>query len=205
MADNSTLDYYNERAELYAQSTVNADMSGACDEFLKMLPDDGAILDLGCGSGRDSKYFLEHGREVVAVDGSPELCRIAGQYLGREVICCDFRDYEPAGKFAGIWACASLLHLEAGELERVIARLPGYLVDGGILFMSFKHGEFSGIKEGRYFPFMDREGISRLLKGITSLEILRLEVSDDVRSELHGQEWISVYCRKVSPSYSSCQ
>ncbi|MDN5332320.1 MAG: hypothetical protein PWP45_1545 [Tepidanaerobacteraceae bacterium] len=36
--------------------------------FLKWLPKGTKILDLGCGSGRDTKYFLENGYEVIAVD-----------------------------------------------------------------------------------------------------------------------------------------
>lgn len=35
------------------------------------------IIDLGCGSGRDSKAFINKGYKVTAVDGSKELAKIA--------------------------------------------------------------------------------------------------------------------------------
>ncbi|MBR0150618.1 MAG: class I SAM-dependent methyltransferase [Synergistaceae bacterium] len=197
MAVNLTHEYYSLNAESYAQSTVNADMSLLCDEFLGMLPDAGKILDLGCGSGRDSKYFMEHGREVIAVDGSPELCRIAGGYIGHEVICCDFREYESAGKFCGIWACASLLHLQMEDISRVLARLSGHLVDGGIFFMSFKHGNFSGIRDGRYYTDMNEAVMSRMIEGVPALEVVKMNVTRDVRGGFEGQEWLGVFCAKV--------
>ncbi len=196
-AQNLTHEYYSLNAESYAQSTIDADMSALCDEFLGMLPGAGMILDLGCGSGRDSKYFREHGREVIAVDGSPELCRIAGRYIGHDVICCDFREYEPDGKLCGIWACASLLHLQPEDVARVVARLAGYIVDGGIFFMSFKHGNFSGIMDGRYYTDMNQEGMSRMIEGIPAIEVVKMKITCDVRGGFEGQKWLSVFCVKV--------
>ncbi len=195
MTENLTLDYYNGNSESYASSTVSADMSVLCDEFLRLIPD-GAVLDLGCGSGRDSKYFLSHGRNVISVDGSNELCRLAGEFLGHEVICADFREYTPREIFAGIWASASLLHLEEGEILRVVKRLSGFLSDNGIFYMSFKHGKFSGIRDGKYYTDFDEERITRIIDNVKGLEIIRLKISDDVRKDFAGQKWLNVFCRK---------
>ena len=196
MSENLTLQYYNDNSESYASSTICADMSGLCDEFLGLLPACGSILDLGCGSGRDSKYFASHGREVISVDGSKELCRIAAEFLGREVICCDFREYTPDRIFAGIWASASLLHLEEGEILRVVERLSGYLADNGIFCMSFKHGNFSGFRDGRYYTDFDEGKISRMIENVKGLEIVRLKISEDVRSSFKGRKWLNVFCKK---------
>ena len=196
MSENLTLQYYNDNSESYASSTICADMSGLCDEFLGLLPACGSILDLGCGSGRDSKYFASHGREVISVDGSKELCRIAAEFLGREVICCDFREYTPDRIFAGIWASASLLHLEEGEILRVVERLSGYLADNGIFCMSFKHGNFSGFRDGRYYTDFDEGKISRMIENVKGLEIVRLKISEDVRSGFKGRKWLNVFCKK---------
>lgn len=196
MSENLTLQYYNNNSESYASSTICADMSGLCDEFLELLPSCGSILDLGCGSGRDSKYFSSHGREVISVDGSNELCRIAAEFLGHEVICCDFREYTPDRIFAGIWASASLLHLEEGEILRVVERLSGYLADNGIFCMSFKHGNFSGVRDGRYYTDFNEGKISRMIENVKGLEIVRLKISEDVRSGFKGQKWLNVFCKK---------
>ena len=196
MSENLTLQFYNDNSESYVSSTICADMSGLCDEFLGLLPACGSILDLGCGSGRDSKYFSSHGREVISVDGSKELCRIAAEFLGHEVICCDFREYTPDRIFAGIWASASLLHLEEGEILRVVEMLSGYLADNGIFCMSFKHGNFSGFRDGRYYTDFDEGKISRMIENVKGLEIVRLKISEDVRSGFKGRKWLNVFCKK---------
>ncbi len=196
MTQNLTLQFYNNNSESYSQSTIYADMSGLCDEFLSLLPKSGTVLDLGCGSGRDSKYFLSHGRNVISVDGSKELCRLAGEFLGREVICSDFREYSPRESLAGIWASASLLHLEEDDIARAAERLSRSLVDGGIFYMSFKHGNFSGIRDGRHYTDFDGDKISRMIERIESLKIIRLKISEDVRNDFKSQKWLNVFCMR---------
>lgn len=111
MKDNRTIDYYNKNAEVFFQDTACADMSYLYKQFLPLIPVGGRILDLGCGSGRDSRYFLEQGFQVTAIDGSAELCRLASKYIGQEVLCMVFRDLAFENCFDGVWACASLLHV----------------------------------------------------------------------------------------------
>lgn len=72
--------FYNENAEKFFNQTVKADMSYLYSKFLEKLPQkNGKILDLGCGSGRDSKYFKELGFEVIALDMAEELAKIASR------------------------------------------------------------------------------------------------------------------------------
>ena len=194
MTQNLTLQFYNDNSESYASSTICADMSRLCDEFLRLLPKSGTVLDLGCGSGRDSKYFLSHGRNVISVDGSKELCRLAGEFLGHQVICSDFRTYTPRESLAGIWASASLLHLEEDDIMQVAERLSRSLVDGGIFYMSFKHGRFSGIRDGRYYTDFDEDRITNIIGSVKGLEIVKLKISEDVRNDFAGQKWINVFC-----------
>lgn len=78
----STIDYYNRNAHQYIENTVNLDMSSLYDAFESNVPHGGIILDLGCGSGRDSKHFLESGFQVIPVDGSIEICKSSSKYLG---------------------------------------------------------------------------------------------------------------------------
>jgi len=97
-----TLDYYNENAGAFIEGSVGADMSRHYAEFLKFLPVGSAILDLGCGSGRDTKYFASLGYNVTAVDGSGELCRKASEYTGKEVRCLRFDELDYVEQFDGI-------------------------------------------------------------------------------------------------------
>ena len=77
-----TLSYYDENAAAFCEGTRNADMSEMRRRFLQYLKPGTLILDAGCGSGRDSKAFMEGGYRVVAIDGSEKICRLASKYLG---------------------------------------------------------------------------------------------------------------------------
>lgn len=76
---NETIDYYNQNADAFAFGTVNVVFTEVQDKYLSYLPSGAYILDFGCGSGRDTKYFLSKGHKVDATDGSEELCKIAGR------------------------------------------------------------------------------------------------------------------------------
>ena len=61
MNKNKTLKYYNKNADNFAKTTINVDFYETQNRFSALLPEHGYILDFGCGSGRDTKYFLEQG------------------------------------------------------------------------------------------------------------------------------------------------
>ena len=82
---NNTINFYNQNAENFIANTQNADMHPTQERFLRLLDANTSILDFGCGSGRDTKYFLEKGYQVTAIDGSAELCRLASEFTGIEV------------------------------------------------------------------------------------------------------------------------
>lgn len=83
-----TVEYYDNNAKDYTQDTVLADVISILDRFNISLEKQAYTLDFGCGSGRDSKYFLERGFRVDSTDGSKEMCRIASEYIGQEVKKC---------------------------------------------------------------------------------------------------------------------
>ena len=80
-----TLEYYNFNVKSFNANTFSADFSQIQQEFLKILTPGSYILDFGCGSGRDTKYFLEQGYKVDAIDGSSELCKLASAHTGIKV------------------------------------------------------------------------------------------------------------------------
>ena len=106
-----TLEYYNANAEKFVESRLSVDFSQVQSEFLNLLMPESYILDFGCGSGRDMKYFLEHGYRVDAVDGSAKLCRIASEFTGIQVHQMLFQGLQEKEMYDGIWACASVLHV----------------------------------------------------------------------------------------------
>lgn len=106
-----TLEYYNFNVKSFNANTFSADFSQIQQEFLKILTPGSYILDFGCGSGRDTKYFLEQGYKVDAIDGSSELCKLASAHTGIKVRQMLFQELHAKEKYDGIWACASILHV----------------------------------------------------------------------------------------------
>ena len=195
---NKTLDYYDSQAETFAAGTVNVDFSATQQEFASFIPKGGRILDLGCGSGRDSKAFKDMGYEVVAVDGSKELCKLASKYIGQEVIYATFQEYEPDASFDGIWACASLLHLAKDEIKSMLKKYALALKPGGVFYASFKYGNFSGMRNGRYFTFLDEEALKEMLEDIPELKLVKVKITGDVREDRAGERWLNAFLKENS-------
>lgn len=150
-------------------------MAAAYRRFLKYVPDGGSIADLGCGSGRDSLWFRQHGYEVSALDASPEMCRLAAAYAGVKVQCCTLQDWQPAEKYDGLWACASLLHLREQEIYDFFARKKRCLKPGGVIFASLKTAVSTGNDgNGRYFCNFTEAMLQRILRENADLRLLEL-------------------------------
>ncbi len=162
----NTLQYYNEHAESYCEQTKNGDMQSLYEKFLILLPEKSYILDFGCGSGRDSKYFLEHGYKVDAIDGSEKMCELASQYIGQKVNCMKFQELSEVSKYDGIWACSSILHVERDQLSDVLRKMLEAIKEGGIIYTCFKKGDQEEIKEGKYYNYLTKEMLQRLLKEV---------------------------------------
>lgn len=187
-----TIDYYDDNAKTYFDSTVDADMSEHYSIFLKYLPGNAYILDLGCGSGRDSKFFLDKGYKVKAVDGSRKMCELASKYLGQTVENIRFEDLAFEKEFDAVWASASLLHENKEKIEEVVEKIRRSLKDGGIFYVSFKYGDCDRIQKERYFNDMNEEKLSKLLKDFSIKEIW---FSDDVRPG-RNDRWINSIAKK---------
>ena len=195
----NTLDYYNKNSEEYFNSTLNVDMTNTYKEFLKLVPEGGKILDLGCGSGRDSMNFMKLGYEVTAVDGSKELAKKASALLGKEVIASTFEELELKEKFHGIWACASLLHIKREDLKTVLNNLYNNLEDNGVFYMSFKYGEKEYVDDkNRYFNCFTDESIISFINENTKFNILGLYITEDKLGRVNEVKWINLICNKKS-------
>lgn len=195
----NTLDYYNKNSEEYFNSTLNVDMTNTYKAFLKLVPKGGKILDLGCGSGRDSMNFMKLGYEVTAVDGAKELAKKASVLLGKEVIVSTFEELELKEKFHGIWACASLLHIKREDLKIVLNNLYNNLEDNGVFYMSFKYGEKEYVDDkNRYFNCFTDESIISFINENTKFNILDLYITEDKLGRVNEIKWVNLICNKKS-------
>jgi SAM-dependent methyltransferase len=191
-----TLDYYNQNASQYSEGTYDADVSLLQQEFMSRLKPGSLILDFGCGSGRDTRSFLDHGFQVEATDGSEELCRIASAHTGISVRQMLFQDLHEQNRYDGIWACASILHLNKTDLQQVLQQMADALKDQGIAYISFKYGDFEGIRNERYFTYLREDSLQAMLDQIPSLSLTKEWITGDVRQDRHSEQWLNAIITK---------
>ena len=192
-----TIDYYDLNAKAFTEGTIAVEFEDMQKRFLSKLPERARILDFGCGSGRDAKYFLEQGFRVEAIDGSKELCKIASGYTGITVKHMLFQELSDKDRYDGIWACSSILHLPIGELESVMRKMTGALKENGVIYTSFKYGTFAGERNGRYFTDMTEDTFTDFLKKIDNLAVEELWVTSDVRPGRGDEKWLNLILRKM--------
>mgnify|MGYP002576128653 CR=1 FL=1 len=196
MKDNLTIQYYNENAEQFINTTLDVNFTEIQDEFLSMLRKESYILDFGCGSGRDTKYFLERGFVVDAVDGSLEMCKRASEVTGIRVKHMLFNELNEINKYEAIWACSSILHLSYMQLVAVFNKMLKALKADGIIYTSFKYGDFEGFRNGRYFIDFDEEKLERLKKDVPALEVKKMWITTDVRPGRDEEKWMNLILKK---------
>lgn len=192
----NTIDYYNRNVQSFIDGTVSVDFTQIQNVFLELLPKNAHILDFGCGSGRDTKYFLDCGYQVDAMDGSMELCRAASEYTGIHVKQMLFQELAEVEKYDGIWACASILHVKKAELPEIIRKMSLATKENGIIYVSFKYGDYEGERNGRYFTDMTEISMKELLAAFPELVVEKQWVTDDVRAGRGDERWLNMILRK---------
>jgi SAM-dependent methyltransferase len=186
-----TLAYYDAAAESFFATTVDVDMSSLYEPFLRELAGGAAILDAGCGSGRDARIFNERGYAVTATEPSPALATLAEAYCGLLVEPRRFQDIDWRERFDGIWACASLLHVPLAELPEVLQRLAHALRPRGVLYVSFKYGRGEREQGGRRFTDLDEAGLDKLLRLVPTLAVVKTWTTADRRPDREGERWLN--------------
>ncbi|MCB9482336.1 MAG: class I SAM-dependent methyltransferase [Desulfobacteraceae bacterium] len=185
-----SVNFYNENANNFAESTVNVDMNLIYSVFLPYLTPGSHILDAGCGSGRDIKFFLEKGFKVTAIDASFELAKIANKLTGIDVHVCSFEEFQTEIIFDAVWACASLLHVPSGDINLSFKNLSGCLRKNGYFYCSFKYGNDEITRNGRHFTNATEEKLDLFIEN-TGLYSEKIWVSADARPERKDEKWLN--------------
>ena len=153
----ATIDYYDRSAADFRERTKDHDVSQNYAAFLGAIEGEPpfSILDLGCGPGRDLRYFRSLGHDAVGLDGSAAFVAMARGQSGCEVLHQDFLALDlPARRFDGVFANASLFHVPSRELPRVLREIAAALKPRGVLFASNPRGsDEEGLNDGRYACF----------------------------------------------------
>lgn len=190
-----TLDYYNEHAEEFTASTFEVDMESLYQPFLAELLEGARILDVGCGSGRDTLAFKNKGYQVDAIDYSEKLVKKASRLTGIPIKLKSFYEVDDYEAYDGIWACASLLHCERTRLKEVIGKLVSALKPNGVLYMSFKYGNGDREKDGRHFTDLNEHQAEELLSQFKNISLVQQWITIDKRPD-RTEEWLNILLKK---------
>jgi SAM-dependent methyltransferase len=193
-----TLEHYNRRADDFWEGTRAHDVSQNIEALLRTIEGDPpfAILDFGCGPGRDLKAFAELGHIAVGLEGAARLAVMARAYSGGEVWQQDFLKLDlPDRHFDGVFANAALFHVPSQELPRVLLQLHAALKPRGVLFASNPHGHNEeGWNRGRYGAYHDLENWRRYMSAAGFVELTHYYRPADLpRAQ---QPWLASVWRK---------
>ncbi len=191
-----SVNYYDDNAAAFYDSTFAVEMGALYREFLLLVPNGSGILDAGCGSGRDALAFKQAGFDVVAFDASKKLCERARQLLGQDVHHARFDTFTTSKQFSGIWCCASLLHVSRDDLPQTMQKLVDLLVPSGVMYLSFKYGQGEVTRDGRTFTNMDEENLEELLGHIPAVSLLKAWQTGDKRPDRANERWLNAIIRK---------
>lgn len=191
--------FYERNAREYFESTVDLDVSGLRERFLKYVPRSGRILDAGSGSGRDTLAFRALGYEVEAFDSSRALAELSTRLTGVRTRVCTFEEFDESARFDGIWACASLLHVAAKQIPQALLRLCEALKPQGALYVSFKRGEGERIStDGRRFTNMTIPAVRLLLESLDEMLIREMWEYTGESATREGEVWVNAIATKKS-------
>ena len=194
-----TLQHYNQSASAFWEGTRGHDVTQNIDALLRRIEGTPpfTILDLGCGPGRDLKALTERGHVAVGLEGAQRLAAMARSHSGCEVWEQDFLALDlPAARFDGVFANASLFHVPAQELPRVLGELHAALKPRGVLFSSNPHGDNQeGWNRGRYGAYHDLEAWRAFMVGAGFAELEHYYRPPGLPRE--QQPWLASVWRKA--------
>lgn len=197
-----TIRSYDNTSIEYASRFSGVDLARHRERFLESVPNTHAlILDAGCGGGRDCRLLAESGLRVIGVDLSLGLLKQAAKVTDGPLACGDMRTLPfRGGAFGGVWACASLLHLNDADMGTALRQFGRVLTPGGALFLAVRHGSGS---EWR----VDHRG-GRRWHRFFSVRVLEEElrrtgfVTEAIDVELGAAtpgHWINLHAKKERP------
>lgn len=187
---NKTIAFYDNNASSYFDSTFSIDMTEIYKKVRAYVPNGGSVLDAGCGVGRDTQYFIQHGFKVSSFDASEKMVELCNQYPFAFCEQKSFADIDYPPTFDLVWACASLLHLHQSEFENAVSNLIKALAPNGCIYFSLKEQIDRSKRTGRDFYTYSFDYINELL--ITKYKLVSID-SWETGSSLNEREVFKNY------------
>lgn len=204
-AKDATKSYYEAHADAYFRATYSADLQPLWDKLTTKLRRGDCILDLGCGSGRDLRYFSQHGFRAVGIDYSLRLVELARAYAEQPVILGDFASLPFEDKsFDAAWSIGSLVHVPRESISSVLSEVHRILKDGAFILTSVKKGKGEEVDDlGRYNVFYSADEWASV-QVRNGYEVVEVEETVETRTTKPGNVkrivWIVGLARSVNSS-----
>jgi 2-polyprenyl-3-methyl-5-hydroxy-6-metoxy-1,4-benzoquinol methylase len=196
-SESRTIRYYDDHADEYVRETVGIDMGSLYGPFLELLPNGAKILDAGCGSGRDSKAFLDMGYELTSIDASEKMVVATTRLTGLPAHQRRLQEVSFGREFDGIWASASLLHVPSIELGDILNRFSQSLQANGVCYISFKEGEGERQEGHRLFSDFTTSTLEGIFAKQSDFDIIRIWTTVDSRPN-RTDRWVNALILKRS-------
>lgn len=195
--DDATLGFYARESAAYAARFQDADTARVA-AFAGLLPQGAAVLELGCGGGRDTLALRAHGLGVTATDGSPEMAAEAERRTGAPVTVMRFDALAAHAAFDGVWANACLLHVPAAALPAVLARIHSALRPAGLFYASFKSAAEPGRDSfGRYYNYPDEARLRSAMAAAGHWSDITIAARDGSGYSGEPTPWLDLTARKT--------
>ncbi|MDO8422700.1 MAG: class I SAM-dependent methyltransferase [Parvibaculum sp.] len=195
--DTTTLAFYAKEATQYAVASERPEPSAPLTRFMHDLKAGARVLDLGCGTGRDTLFMRDAGFVVTPVDGSAEMVRELQKRGGPEGHVMLYENLDWEASFDGVWANASLLHVPRGAIVDVLRRVHHALKPEGHFFASFKAGTEDGRDRfSRYFNYPARTELGKWMT--ESADWAGYEIEETKGGGYDGEptDWLYLRARK---------
>ncbi len=195
-ADRETLEVYGRKAADYVAMANRERNDRPLDAFIKSLPAQARVLDLGCGPGSAAARMAQAGMQVDAWDATPEMAALAREQFGLEVRVATFDELDADAVYDGIYANFSLLHAPRSEMPGHLDRIAKALTAHGLLHIGLK----TGIGErrdslGRFYAYYEESELAGLLD-TAGFEILSRATGTEAGLDGVEAPWIVVRARK---------
>ncbi len=196
-----TLQVYEKYAKVYADYTFPRLMQFQLNQFISMLPKNAKVLDVGCGSGRDSHYFNDYGLAVTAIDISENMLKEAKTRAPDATFKkMDMRKLTfPKESFDGIWVMATFSDIAKKEAPVALKEFAKVLSKSGVLYIAVKEGEGEKIEMKqqygnieRFYAYYTQKELESLLAS-AGFKMITSTVSDD-----EGQRWVEIFAKLSS-------
>jgi SAM-dependent methyltransferase len=206
--NNKTMNYYQSEAKNYFNSTYNVKLNDLWTVALELIPINAYILDLGCGSGRDTLFFSSKGYRIIGLDYSFNLSSYALHLSSQPIVQADFRNTPfRSESYDIVWSVGSLLHIMKSEIHSSLLEIKRILKQDGLLITSIKEGAGEEtLKDGRFFAYYGENEWKKILIDSGYL-VKRQFVSKEERrinnsTEIVTIPWIVTISQKKKENYS---